>query len=301
MLNRSQKVVKNRYVAFSLPEIIIVIGIIGLFAMLILSPFLDNSDKNQYVTRLKKSYAEFNEALLETASSNGCVNDLKCTGLFDAGTNDDTFGDELIKHFRTVKNCRSFANLGCMSSNVSTHYDGASARTNFDEGNYRFTAVNGVSFAISNYANGCQPAVSQNSGNNGCSNDNNGSGNGNNGNNNNSHDNNGNGNGNNGNGTSNVNANCGGMPTNMSQVCGTAYIDVNGPMKGPNNVGRDIFPFWITNGKGPMLYPMGGKNDITIGWWLNENNGAPKYCYPGQTHAPWCSGRVMEENWKMNY
>ena len=87
----------------------------------------------------------------------------------------------------------------------------------------------------------------------------------------------------------------------MTQVCGSLYIDVNGPIKGPNNFGRDIFAFWITNGKGAMLYPMGGKDDNYIGWWKNPANGNPRYCYPSITGGAWCSGRILEENWQMNY
>ncbi|MCK7521128.1 MAG: prepilin-type N-terminal cleavage/methylation domain-containing protein [Ignavibacteriales bacterium] len=43
----------------------------------------------------------------------------------------------------------------------------------------------------------------------------------------------------------------------MKQMCGTLYVDINGPIKGPNYLGRDIFAFFITNGKGALLYPSG--------------------------------------------
>lgn len=314
----------NSYYAFSLPEIILVIGVIGFFALLVISPFLHRVDRDQYVLKLKKAYSEFNSVLTQVASSNGCTNDLKCTGLLDYGTSDQTFGDEVAKHYRILKNCKTMQNLGCMSDYVSINYDGTASRTSFDDASYKFITSNGTAISIVNYANNCMtPFVSggngsgghltpngnghtytyrySTQGNSGCSNDANGDDNGNNGKNDGkSNDNNGSGNGNNGN-NNNEDRCVSVMIQEMGQVCGHAYIDVNGPMNGPNNIGRDIFTFWITNGKGPILYPMGGRQDYTIGWWKSDTTGAPEHCYFAQTHAPWCTGRVMEEGWEMNY
>lgn len=84
----------------------------------------------------------------------------------------------------------------------------------------------------------------------------------------------------------------------MKQTCAAIAIDVNG-MKGPNRLGRDTFLFWITNGKGPLLYPEGGKDDgASWGWW----DGATKSCKGTGTFDGYsCAGRVIEENWQMTY
>ena len=86
----------------------------------------------------------------------------------------------------------------------------------------------------------------------------------------------------------------------MSQVCGYIYLDVNGPKK-PNNLGKDVFQFWITNGKGALLYPLGGKDDNssnTNRWWnYNNLNG----CSSSNKTGTYCAGRIMENGWVMDY
>ena len=86
----------------------------------------------------------------------------------------------------------------------------------------------------------------------------------------------------------------------MTQVCGEILVDLNGPKK-PNNVGRDFFVFYITNGKGAFLYPTGGKDDNTAGtnrWW-NYNNS--NRCSSSNKNGTYCSGRVIENGWVMDY
>ena len=85
----------------------------------------------------------------------------------------------------------------------------------------------------------------------------------------------------------------------MTQTCGSVYIDVNG-LKGPNNIGRDVFYLYITNGKGPLLYPRGGADEGGSGPWQN-GSGNPRECYSGSRDGNACAGRVMEEGWQMNY
>ena len=83
----------------------------------------------------------------------------------------------------------------------------------------------------------------------------------------------------------------------MSQVCGLIRFDVNGPKK-PNNLGRDVFSFWITNGKGALLYPRGGKDDNYITWW-NYNN--RNWCSSSSKDGSYCAGRIIEKGWVMDY
>lgn len=93
-----------------------------------------------------------------------------------------------------------------------------------------------------------------------------------------------------------------GKTGNMTQVCGYLRVDVNG-LKGPNCYGRDTFFFWITNGKGAVLYPLGGADDKyggTDSWWSNSS-GAAVRCYPSSKTGSYCTGRIMEEGWEMNY
>lgn len=80
----------------------------------------------------------------------------------------------------------------------------------------------------------------------------------------------------------------------MYNQCGTLDVDVNG-FKGPNRWGRDVFSFTVTSNKHPILYSPGLKDGGA--YW----NGTAKWCQQSQTDGRYCSGRIIEEGWQMNY
>lgn len=90
---------------------------------------------------------------------------------------------------------------------------------------------------------------------------------------------------------------------NLTQACGEIYVDVNGPELGPNLMGRDTFNLWISNGKGALLYPMGGSDTkwSDEDWRWKDSNGVVQHCYPGDKIGWPCAGRIMEQGWQMKY
>lgn len=95
-----------------------------------------------------------------------------------------------------------------------------------------------------------------------------------------------------------------GATGNLKQACGEIYVDTNGPLKGPNYMGVDTWNFWISNGIGATLYPMGG---IDTKWsdedwrWKDPATDAIIRCYPGDKIGWPCAGRVMDEGWQIRY
>lgn len=246
---------------FTLAEILIVLGIIGLVAEYTIPTVIDSFQKTVYVSALKIAYSEANNVLKQMAADNGCVGDLKCAGLFSAGSTHISLGNEFTKYFKVIKNCGIATGQGCWPANTNINYDGSSATNDHldTEGYYTFITANGMSYSLANYAV---------------------------------------------NGGSYLD--CGtnwstGTLGNMTQVCGSLRIDVNG-FNGPNAWGRDTFWFWITNGKGALLYPRSGIDDNMSGsnrWW-NYNNS--NYCSStGGKGGTYCSGRVFEKGWDMDY
>ena len=234
---------------FTLAEVLITLGIIGVVAAITIPTLISNYQKTQYVAQLKKVYAQVNQVLIQMASDNGCTGNLACLNF----TNQD-FGDELVKYIKVSKNCQQTANLGCFSSAVSSNYDGSSSRVSEDNDSwYKFIGVDGVAYKTNS------TSASR---------------------------------------TANNWAHFGrGTVQPLTQACNYIEVDINGPVKGPNNRGRDIFHFWVSNGKGPALYPTGGYYDGAFGWWSDSNG-----CRTG-THDDGlsCVGRVVEESWQMNY
>jgi len=246
--------------AFTLAEVLITLGIIGVVAALTIPTLMANYQKVQEVAALKKSYAEITEALRLMANDHGCPDDLKCVGVFD---DSNTLGNEFKKYFKLAKDCGATydANDGstkCMADSYSYNYDGSGDRYDMDADNssyYRFVTADGFGIALEVGADNCA---------------------------NNQVD--------------------GKLNLNQSQVCGFMWVDVNGS-KGPNNVGRDIFAFKITNGKGPAIYPIGGSEDISDQpGWVNSS-GTPSYCDKDITNKDGssCTARIMEQGWQMLY
>lgn len=247
------------HAAFTLAEVVIVLGIIGIIAESTIPSLVADFQKKVQLTGLQKAYSNLNEAFTLMLTNTNCINDFKCTGLFNTGTNDTTMGTEIVKYFKVLKNCQTAA-LGCMTSSGSWSYKGV-GRTSFDSDIYwyRFITTDGMSFAFHNYKNNCADE-----------------------------------------GYSAHRTN------NMTAICAEVYIDINGPQKGPNNAGRDIFGFYLSNGKGAVFYPWGGMDDNADGdnWWTNSS-GTIRHCYSGDPNPDisgfFCTGRVVEEGWQMNY
>ncbi|MCK7521206.1 MAG: hypothetical protein MZV64_27735 [Ignavibacteriales bacterium] len=98
----------------------------------------------------------------------------------------------------------------------------------------------------------------------------------------------------------------------MKQTCGQLIVDINGPKKGPNYQGRDIFIFLITNGKGALLYPSRWVRWIFMGMDISWHKGTPqvtddtcsqKSDNPATSgrNGGSCAGRIMEKSWQVDY
>lgn len=233
---------------FSLAEVLITLGVIGVVAAITIPTLVSNYQKSQYVTGLKKAYTTFNQALNHMATDEGCTGDLACTGIFD--TSNSNVGQTLVKYFSVVQDCGKNFTLECWPQKTLSHYDGSTPAqwTNINSfGGYTFITQDGMSFYISKYDTG----------------------------------------------------NCIAQNGNLTKMCGTVIVDVNG-LKNPNYYGRDTFSFLIINDKGPALYPNGGQAMASgSGAW--NNSGSGNCGLAGGTNGQLCAGRIIEEGWQMNY
>lgn len=237
---------------FTLAEVLVTIGIIGVVAAITIPILMNNYQKTQYIAQLKKAYTTANQALISLTNDYGCLNDLKCTNLL--ATDLVTFGDEYIKYFNVSKNCRNTA--GCSPNNNNLNYDGSGTNFIYDTQasiRYTFITTDGTVIYLFRYSN--------------CS--------------------------------SNFSTNATG---DLKNVCGGISFDLNGNVKGPNYIGKDVFGFFITQGNGLKLYPNGGLDSNGDTWSDGKYwNGSTKYCSGTSKYGVSCTGRVMEEGWQINY
>lgn len=91
--------------AFTLAEVLIVLGIIGVVAEMTIPTLLQSSEKQVEMTSLKKFYSEFSQAMTLYMQSSDC-SDLPCTGLFNADIGEDDYADRLNIEFAKVLRLR---------------------------------------------------------------------------------------------------------------------------------------------------------------------------------------------------
>lgn len=242
----------KKKIAFTLAEILIVLGIIGIIAEMTIPTVMHNVEIQIYATSLQKFYSSATQALTLMANDYGCPGDFACTGVFSSDA--DYLGKAIKPYFKIIKDCGtdSSGNTSCFPSIINNAYDGTGGTYNSNAvTSYKFVTADGMSVYINTAGGNCNTNYS-----------------------------------NSGNGP-------------MSKFCGWIHVDTNG-LKGPNRNGVDNFNFWITNGKGAMLYPSGGIDDKYNGvndYW----NGPNPSCQAGYTNGSFCSGRMSEENWRMTY
>lgn len=147
------KIIKNKMsalkkiVAFTLAEILIVLGIIGIVAEMTIPSLVVNTQKQIYLTQLKKAYSSFNQALTAITVANGCPNDFKCVSSLSSSTD---FGNELANYFKITKNCGEVDNTKCFPTKTLKSFNPAFAFSSdpmLDQVLYRFITADGIAYA----------------------------------------------------------------------------------------------------------------------------------------------------------
>ena len=94
-------------VAFTLAEVLITLGIIGVVAALTLPTLIQNYQKQVYVNQLKKTYATLSEGFKQIVASEDCTT-LKCSTGFDmrddvdtvSFSKNETLREKIVKEFK---------------------------------------------------------------------------------------------------------------------------------------------------------------------------------------------------------
>ena len=76
----------QRYTAFTLAEVLITLGIIGIVAAYTIPTLISNSQKQGYAKGLEKFYSSFSQVLQQYAYDDGSIGDLSKTTLFTSNT-----------------------------------------------------------------------------------------------------------------------------------------------------------------------------------------------------------------------
>ena len=100
--------VKAKKKAFTLAEVLITLGIIGIVAAMTLPSIINNIEKKDTSARLKKFYSAFNQAILLSTVQNGPVSGWPDQQIVyhDSEALYDWFEKYLAPYFSTLKDCR---------------------------------------------------------------------------------------------------------------------------------------------------------------------------------------------------
>ena len=136
-------------VAFTLAEVLIVLGIIGVIAEMTIPTLKQSIDKQVEVTQLKKFYSVFQDGMKLYMINEGC-SDMICTNLFNGQTTDapwqTNMGTELNEIFKI--NQIYGQNTSSILSNFKTKYLALAGSLSMFYGYYSFSTVDGYLVGI---------------------------------------------------------------------------------------------------------------------------------------------------------
>lgn len=205
----------NRRSAFTLAEVLITLGIIGIVAAMTLPALINNHRDKELITRVKKTYSALNQALELAQAHYATPGDN--SALFSSGKTSAELTKEMAEYFNGARYCEAGTNAkDCKNLSYTIKYatlnqsgSSGAAVTNLTA-NPRIVLNDGSIIAMNNKGNSCDEVVET-----GTSFNSDGS----------------------------VAKNPDGSIktwTRTRAVCGTIWFDVNGN-KNPNQFGRDAY------------------------------------------------------------
>lgn len=109
--------------AFTLAEVLITLGIIGVVAALTMPSLIANYKKKVYINQLKKAYSAFSQGMQKMYADNGCA-DWSCIALSDTQINNKDFMISLFsKSFNIVETDTSAGKIDYASKLYSADKD----------------------------------------------------------------------------------------------------------------------------------------------------------------------------------
>ena len=160
----NQSAITNRKAAFTLAEVLITLGIIGLVAAMTLPSLVNKYREQEIITRVKKTYTSIAQALELVQANYGTPGDN--SSLFAKGRSSAEITKELSKYFNGARYCEAGANAkGCKNLNYKIKYasllqSGATGAQMTNMTGYpRIVLNNGVVLAIGTKNSDCADYV----------------------------------------------------------------------------------------------------------------------------------------------
>lgn len=142
---------------FTLAEVLITLGIIGVVAALTMPALIQKNQDKELLSGIKKTYSDISNAVLRAQTDYGVVGDNSI--LFDPYNTSIETAEKFIKYFNGAKLCKSKTQRGCAQyyydiKYATTKVDSGSGQTVVNTDNYpRIILNSGAVLAIYQYNN----------------------------------------------------------------------------------------------------------------------------------------------------
>ncbi len=155
----------NRIKAFTLAEVLITLGIIGVVAAMTIPSIIQNSQEKATVSQLKKAYSALSQAVAMAIKDNGTVDSWDLGNYGDTGKAVNILTN-LAPYLKITKTCTGPVSNGCNPNNSYTLSGGSYAwnwanvqyRAELADGTYLYV-LNGTANCVSNF--GSTPVLKQ--------------------------------------------------------------------------------------------------------------------------------------------
>lgn len=200
----------KRFLAFTLAETLIVMGIIGIVSALTLPNLNSSTGEKEKVAKLQKIYQNLNDAFGRAQAIYGPISEWNTSNGNSSSLQYNPIITDRVSEFLKISKTCPAKSAGCFKNGIFKNYRGEDPDTisnwNFgNAGSYpRILLADGTSVFIQHWSKTCDGAKA---------------------------------------------------PDGSRSVCGWITVDIDGPTKGSNQVGKDIFMFDFSETYG--VYPFG--------------------------------------------
>lgn len=153
--------IKIKYMipAFTLAEILITLGIIGVVAAMTIPSIIQNAQEKAIVSQLKKAYSTLSQAVSLAIQNNGTVDTWDIGNYGDTGKAINILTN-LTPYLKIIKTCTGPVSNGCNPNNsyalsggaYAWNWDNVQYRAELSDGTYLYV-LNGTTSCVSNFGN----------------------------------------------------------------------------------------------------------------------------------------------------
>ena len=148
---------QNSKVAFTLAEVLITLGIIGVVAALTLPTLISNYRERELITRTKRVYSNIYNATIMAQKDNDSIGDNSV--LFNAADGYGKVTESFAKYFSGAKVCKSKAECPNYYYDIkfaTTMYDETGSSRDWNSGAFKIILNDGAFVTISSMLPGCE-------------------------------------------------------------------------------------------------------------------------------------------------